>query len=117
LKPRFQADADLHSGIVAGVLQRESAIDFQSARELIPDGMPDPDVLRLAAMEDRILVSHDVSTMPRHFGDFVAANGNSPGLLLIAQSIGIGSAIEELVLVWTASDASEWRNLVVRLPL
>ena len=102
MKPRFQADADLHPEIVAGVVRREPAVDFQSAIDVIHQGMSDPDVLRLAAMQDRILVSHDVFTMPGHFRDFINDAGGSPGLLLISQSVGIGGAIEELLLIWSS---------------
>jgi len=45
----------------------------------------DPKVLALAAEQDRILVSHDFKTMPRHFGDFLQARGSSPGVLLVPQ--------------------------------
>jgi hypothetical protein len=117
LKPRFQADADLHPEIVAGVVRREPAVDFQSAVEVIPEGMSDSEVLQLAAREERILVSHDVSTMPGHFRDFIDSARRSPGLLLISQSLGIGGAIEELLLIWAASEASDWRDRIVRLPL
>jgi hypothetical protein len=31
--------------------------------------------------------------------------------------MGIGAAIEELLLVWSASDGEEWTNLILYLPL
>ena len=58
--------------------------------------LPDPEVLALAAEQDRILVSHDFQTMPRHFGDFLQARGSSPGVIVVPQSLPIGEAIEEL---------------------
>jgi hypothetical protein len=74
-------------------------------------------VLALAAEWNRILVSHDFQTMPRHFGDFLQARGSSPGVLLVPQYLPIGQAIEELVLIWGASDAVEWENHILRIPL
>ena len=117
MKPRFQADADLHFDIVLGVLRREAAIDFQSAQELLPDGTADLDVLRLSAQDGRILVSHDVRTMPVHFRDFMNRDGGSPGVFLVSQSVAASSVIEELILIWTASDASEWSDRLTWLPL
>ncbi len=117
MKPRFLADADLHLDVVTGVLRREPAIDFQSASEVLAEGMQDPEVLALAAQEERILVSHDVSTMPGHFQRFLATGGESPGVFLIPQSLPIAMAIDELVLIWVASEASEWRNRTAWLPL
>ena len=74
-------------------------------------------MLALAAEQDRILVSHDFQTMPRHFGDFLQARGSSPGVLVVPQSLPIGEAIEELVLIWGASDAEEWENRILRIPM
>ena len=71
MKARFQADADLNAEIVAGVLRREPSIDFQTADEANLRRFPDPEVLALAAQENRILVTHDRRTMPRHFADFI----------------------------------------------
>ncbi len=114
---RFMADADLNDAIVGGCRRREPAIDFLSANDANLEGVPDPDVLALAAAEDRILVSHDFQTMPRHFGDFLQARGSSPGLILVPQHMPIGEAIEELLLIWGASDAGEWRDRWQALPL
>jgi predicted nuclease of predicted toxin-antitoxin system len=36
-------------------------IDFSAAQGVIPDGTPDPDVLAIAAVADRVLVSRDVT--------------------------------------------------------
>jgi hypothetical protein len=44
-------------------------MDFLSANGADLVGVPDPEVLALAAAQERILVSHDFQTMPRHFGD------------------------------------------------
>jgi hypothetical protein len=114
---RFLADADLNEGIVAGCLRRESEMDFLSANDADLEGMPDPEVLALAAAQDRILVSHDFQTMPRHFGDFLQAGNSSPGVLLVLQRLPIGEAIEELVLIWGASAADEWQNRILKIPL
>ena len=79
--------------------------------------MPDPEVLALAAAQNRVLVSHDFQTMPWHFADFLQAGNSSPGVLVIPQRLPIGEAIEELLLIWTASDAEEWQNRILRIPL
>jgi hypothetical protein len=117
VRPRFQADADLHFDIVTGVLRREPAIDFQSAQELLTEAMEDPEVVAAAARQGRIVVSHDVNTMPEHFWRFLATHRHSPGLFLLPQTIPVAQAIEELVLIWAVSDAAEWEDRVVWLPL
>src|ERR1017187_4396501 len=113
---RFLADADLNEGIVAGCLRREPAMDFMSANQARLEGVSDPAVLALAADQDRILVSHDFHTMPRHFADFVRAHGSSRGVLLIPQHLPMREAIEELLLIWGASSAQEWEDRILKIP-
>jgi predicted nuclease of predicted toxin-antitoxin system len=88
MKVRFQADADLNAEIVAGVLRREPSIDFQTADEADLRRIPDPEVLALAAQENRILVTHDRRTMPRHFASFILHH-SSPGVFIIAQTVSV----------------------------
>ena len=51
MKIKFQADADLNEDIVIGVRRREPAVDFQTATEAGLSGVPDEQVLGLAARE------------------------------------------------------------------
>jgi hypothetical protein len=44
--------------------------------------MEDPQVLELGAARDRIIVTHDIRTMPDHFSDF-AADQPCSGVILI----------------------------------
>jgi predicted nuclease of predicted toxin-antitoxin system len=114
---RFLADADLNEGIVAGCLRREPMMDFLPANEADLEGVPDPEVLALAAEHNRILVSHDFQTMPRHFGEFLQTAGSSPGVILVPQRLLVAEAIDELVLIWCASESEEWTNRILRIPL
>src|ERR1035438_8965774 len=116
MRIRFQADADLDERIVRGLKRRQRAVDFRTAAESGLIGVPDPGVLRIAAELDRILVSHDERTMPRHFGDFLAIH-STPGVLVIPQRTSLAVGIEELLTIWEASEAEEWRDRLVWIPL
>jgi hypothetical protein len=70
LRVRFLADANLGQDIVAGVLRREPEVDFELPQAIISEGTKDPEVLAVAASLGRVLVTHDVRTMPQHFGEF-----------------------------------------------
>lgn len=110
MKVRFLADADLNKAILNGVIRREPAVDFLSAQAAHLRGMLDPEVLAFAAAQHRVLVSHDVGSMPVHFGAFKRSGKRSPGVFLIPQSLDVGGAIDELLLVWQASDATDWED-------
>ena len=107
MRPRFQADADFNHKIVVGLRRREPSIDFMSADDGGIVGVPDSDVLSIAAESGRILISHDRKTMPGHFMRFQETR-SSPGLIIVSQDLDIGAAIEELLLIWVATDAEEW---------
>jgi hypothetical protein len=51
--------------IIAGLRRREPTIDFRTADDVGLAGLNDATVLAIAADEGRLLVSHDVSTMPQ----------------------------------------------------
>jgi hypothetical protein len=113
---RFLADASLHNAIVSGRLRREPSIDFLSAQEAKLEGVPDAETLAFATQHNRILVTSDLRTMPRHFGDFLEANGQCAGVFLVKQRTALADVIDALVLVWSASDTEEWKNRVVEIP-
>ncbi len=112
----YQADADLDQKIVKAVVRREPQIDFQTAFDAGLEGMKDLDVLALAARQYRILVSHDRKTMPDAFAQFITTN-RSTGVLIVSRNLPLGTIIEELILIWSASSPSEWFDRIVQLPL
>ena len=116
MRIRFQADADLNEDIVLGLTRLEPQVDFQTATEAGLRGLPDPEVLSRTAQDNRILVTHDRRTMPTHFGAFIL-NSVSPGVFIVGQNVGVRAAVDELSLIWNCSEAEEWINLLVDIPL
>jgi hypothetical protein len=117
LSVRFQADNDLKRIIVDATLRREPRIDFQTAQAARLDGLDDEAVLRLAASQSRILVSHDKRTMPKALASFVASGGTSPGVLLvIPQNAPTRDVVEALILIWADDRAKEWEDLIAKIP-
>jgi len=116
MKIRYQADADLNEDIVNGVRRRAPEIDFQTAAEANLAGIGDSKVLSIAAAEDRILITNDRKTMPKHFADFIASS-SCPGVFVVSQYAEISRVINDLVLIWHATDSVEYRNSIRTLPL
>jgi Domain of unknown function (DUF5615) len=115
MRPRFPAHADSNHKIVVGLHRREPSVDFLSAQEGVI-GVSDPEVLRVSANSGRILISHDRKTMPAHFVRFRDTQ-SSPGLILVSQDLDIGAAIDDLLLIWLATDADEWVGKLGFVPL
>ena len=115
MRIRFQADADLRGLIVVGLKRREPLIDFQSALEADLEGVDDLTVLQRAAEEGRLLVSHDVSTMPENFALFIQRQ-TSAGVVLIRQDWPYQVAIDGLLKLWLTTEAERWQNVLFYLP-
>jgi hypothetical protein len=78
----------------------------------------DPELLELAAQQSRTLITHDGQTMARYFQERIDSGKSTPGLFVVAQQpSAIAEIIEWLLLVWTASQAEEWRDQIVYLPI
>ena len=116
MKIRFQADANLNHIILLATLRYEPAIDFQTALAAGLTSLSDKEVLAMAAKEGRGLVTHDRKTMPRHFSEFITTE-TSPGLFIIPQYLPVASAVADLILIWSATEADEWINRICFLPL
>lgn len=113
---RFQADADLNHAIVLAALRRSPGLDFQSAADAGLAGLPDLAVLKLASEQDRILVTHDKRTMPRHFAELIKTFA-SAGVLVVPQSMPVAKVADELLLIASATLSEEWVNRIAFLPL
>ena len=114
---RYQADNDLRQHYVRAVRRREPAVDFQTALFAGLEGMDDLAVLRKAASEGRILVSHDKRTMPQALASLIREGMESPGIfVVIPQNAEIQRVSDTLILAWAASDPAEWANRITKIP-
>jgi hypothetical protein len=116
MRPRFLADADFNRKIVVGLRRRERSLDFLSAHDGGVVGLPEPEVLLIAAHVGRVLISHDRKTMPSHFNRFRETR-SSPGLIIVSQDLDVGTAIEDLLLIWAATEAAEWIDQIGFVPV
>jgi Domain of unknown function (DUF5615) len=116
VKVRFLADANFNQKIVAGLLLRESTIDFALPQAMIPERMKDPDVLDFAYLSGRVVVSRDVTTMPHWYSQCVEGR-RCAGLILVPGTVPIRDAIEDLLMIRHVTEAEEWTNRIEWLPL
>ncbi len=116
MKIKFQADEDLKILIIYAVKRLEPAIDFRTAVEANLLKLKDVEVLERAASENRILVSHDRKTMPRHFADFIQTKTSS-GLIIVGQNKNVREVAENIVDIWRSSEAEQWSNRIFNIAL
>src|SRR6266545_1986512 len=103
-RPRFLADHDLNEHIIDGVTRREPGLEWVRVRDLSLNGAPDGQVLSEAATRGLIVVSHDVNTMAAAARARLERREVFPGLILVRQSLPVGRVIEDITLIWAASE-------------
>jgi len=114
---RFLADEDLDHDIVRGLRRRAPALDIVRVQEIGLAGAADPVVLARAAQECRALLTHDVSTIEEHAYKRVCNEQRMPGVFALSQSLPVGVAIEEILILFECSSSGEWEDQVHHLPL
>lgn len=117
-RPRFLTDENFSLRIVAGLRDVCPRMDLVTIQDTTLLHAPDPLILEYARDQNRLLLSHDVQTMPQHFATFFsgAREKHSPGVILIAQTAPVGMAIQWLLEVWEATRHDEWRDRLAFLP-
>src|SRR3954471_2660128 len=95
--PRFLADENFDGPIYRGLLAREPTPDLVRVQDVGLMQTPDPDILEWAAGQGRVLLSHDVSTVPPAAYQRVGDGKPMPGVFLVSDRMPIGQAIEEIL--------------------
>lgn len=114
---RLLADENFDNDIVRGVLRRTTQIDLIRVQDVGLAGVDDPEILAWAAHENRILLTHDVETITKFAYERIAAVLPMAGVFELRQSVPIGIAIDEILLIAEYSDQHEWASNVHYLPL
>ena len=113
----FAADENFNNDIIRGLLRRNPSIDIVRLQEAGLSGSSDPEVLEWAASEGRVLLTHDVATMPIHAYNRVRSSSPMAGVVEVAPSLPVGQVIQDLTLIAEFSLDGEWENRVLYLPL
>lgn len=114
---RFLADENFNATILRGLLQRHPEVDILTVHDAGLTSAEDPRILAWAAVEKRIVLTHDQATMPDFAYERIRATEAMPGLLLLKEELPIGTAITELPLLVSCADPCEFENRVRHLPL
>ena len=95
---RLAADENLNGNIVRGLLRRNPQVDIVRVQDVGLSGANDPAVLEWAATENRVVVTHDVSTLAGHAFARVTAGQPMPGVFAVPSLVAVGRAIDDLLL-------------------
>ncbi len=114
---RFVADENFNNDIVRGLMRRVPGIDIVRVQDAGLTGADDPSVLEWVAHQDRIILTHDVSTLIGLAYERIRQGEGVPGVIAVPQSLAVGAAVEDLALIAECSSGDEWQDQVRYLPL
>jgi predicted nuclease of predicted toxin-antitoxin system len=114
---RLASDADFNGDVLRGLLARQPDLDIVRVQEAGLRTADDPTILEWAAVQGRILVTHDRTTMPGFAYERVRAGVSMPGVFVIRNQPNLGLMIDEILLVALCGVQDEWRDRVEFLPL
>jgi len=114
---RLLLDENFNHHILGGLKLRIPNLDYVIAQKTLLKGVEDPDLLEWAAVENRIVLTHDVNTIPKFAYDRIRAGLPMPGAIVVPKDFPIGQAVEELLTIILCSEQSEYVNQVVHIPL
>lgn len=111
------ADENFNGDILKGLMRRNPHLDIVRVQDVGLLEAEDPAILEWAAVEGRILITHDVKTVPQFALQRVAQGLPMPGVLEISKKLPLGQAIEELLVFAECSVDGEWEGQVLYIPL
>ena len=114
---RLLIDQDLDHVILRGLLLRVPNLDVITAHQAGLSNASDPELLAWAAEQERIIVTHGRRTMPYHATSRIARAEKVAGIIVVSRQLPISQVINELEIIVSCSDRSEWENIVKHLPL
>jgi predicted nuclease of predicted toxin-antitoxin system len=114
---QFLSDENFNRNIVRGILRKEPTLDIVRVQDTEIYQSDDPAVLEWAAQKNRIVLTHDKSTMSDFAYERISGGKPMPGVIIAHQNAPIGQIIEDLLTIIGASEAAEYENKVTYLPL
>ena len=114
---QLAADENFNNNIVRGVLRRKPDADIVRVQDVGLSGADDASILAWAAQENRVLLTHDVSTITKYAYERIEAGQAMPGVFEVSRVAPIGPVIEDIVLLIECSLEGEWEAQIIYLPL
>jgi len=114
---RFVADENFNGAIFRGLLRRRPSLDIVRVQDVGLHRIGDPELLEWAAGEQRLVLTHDVTTLRKFAEDRVRAGLPMPGVFEVGEDLSIRVAIEDLLLIADCGREGEWEGQIRFLPL
>jgi hypothetical protein len=114
----FLLDEHVPEALADALVREKPAIEvYQVGQDPAPvKGTLDRELLRVAEAKQWMVLTQDKSTMPRHVVDHLAAGHHTWGVFFLRDDATIRRLVDDLLLMWSASQAEDWRDVMDWLP-
>jgi Domain of unknown function (DUF5615) len=119
MKVRFLLDENLSPRLKLAVFRLNSQVDLLRVGDSDTPalGTLDPDILIYLERSQRILITDNRKSMPAHLEAHWAKGGVIWGLFWLRPKATIKELAEDLILIWETTEAEEWKDRLVWIPL
>ena len=119
VKIRFLLDENLPPRLKTALLRLNAEIDVLRVGDPgVPDlGAPDPNILDYLQTAQRVFVTDNRKSIPAHLAAHIAAGKHHWGIIWVRPSTRFSLLVNELHMLWEASQAEEWVDRTDWLPL
>ena len=114
---RWLADENFPYAIVRGLRRRNPAFDIIRTQDAGLVGSEDPVLLAWAAEQGRMILTHDIRTMPAYAYARIRQGLPMPGVVQVSRALTLRPIIEQILLMDECGEPGEWEGQVVYLPL
>jgi len=111
------ADENFNHNIVRGLLRRKPDLNIVRVQDIGLSAVDDPVILEWVTQQNRVLLTHDVSTITKYAYERIERGQFMPGVFEVSRSAAIGPIIEDILLLVQCSLTGEWEGQIIYLPL
>ena len=114
---RLLIDENVDHHILRGLKLCLPQLDYVLVKQIGMSGFPDLALLRWAAQENRVIVTHDINTMIPYAHHCLRIGEPIAGLIFVPEQLAIGHAISDLEIAVECLSQTEMMNQIEYLPL
>jgi hypothetical protein len=113
---RFLADHNFDDRIILAMLEQEPALDLVRARDAALSRSEDPLLLEWATNEGRVLLTHDVNSMPGFAFERLRDGKLHAGVMLVRKTSASARIVEDLTIIALAGTEADVGGQVLNIP-
>jgi hypothetical protein len=115
---KWLADENFRNAIIRGLLRQAPGFDILRAQDITETaGRDDLLLLKFATAEERVVVTHDVSTILPAMRELVRLESRCAPIVLVPDSLQVSAVIDDLMLLNDCKVEADWAAGAIYIPL